>query len=141
MYRSIGIKPDFMEVYIMKKNQTNHKRIVYSLSLVALLLISGVSVASEPMMDDLPAFVVITSETLDLESVTGMVQESEGKIFHVFSPHSFIGQVSTGLEESLLQDPGVSIFRGPVDQAEYEGWEKSLKYAAISWNNCRMIFR
>ncbi|MBU7031932.1 MAG: hypothetical protein HXS53_05345 [Theionarchaea archaeon] len=124
----------------MKKNQTNHKRIVYSLSLVALLLISGVSVASEPMMDDLPAFVIVTSETLDLESVMGMVQESQGKIFHVFSPHSFIGQVSTGLEESLLQDPGISIFRGPVDQTEYEGWEKSLKYAAISWNNNYMGF-
>ena len=140
MYRSIGIKPDFVEVYIMKKNQTNHKRIVYSLSLVALLLISGVSVASESMMDDLPALVIVASETLGLGSVIDTVQESGGRIFHVFSPHAFIGQVSTETGEYLLQDPGISIFRGPVDQSEYDGWEKSLKYAAISWNNNYMGF-
>jgi hypothetical protein len=124
----------------MKKNQTNHKRVVYSLSLVALLLLSGVTVASEPMMDDLPALVLVDSETVDCETVIDTVREGGGKIFHIFSSQGFIGQVSTTTEEYLLQDSGIAIFRGPVDESEYEEWEKSLKYIAISWNNNYMGF-
>jgi len=129
-----------MEVLNMKKNQTNHKRIVYSLSLIALLVMSGIGVASEPVMNDLPALVIVTSETFDLETVMNMVLESDGRISHIFSPHAFIGQVATGTEEYLLQDSGIAVFRGPVEEADYEEWEKSLKYAAITWNNNYMGF-
>ena len=118
----------------MKKTQTNHRRVVYSLSLVALLLVSGVTVASEPAMEGLPALIVLTGE-LEITDVVEAVEELNGKISHIFPPQVIIGTLSADAEEALLQYSDITVYRGPVDITECEDWSKEAKYAAIAWNN------
>jgi hypothetical protein len=119
----------------MKKNQTNHKRVTYSLSLVALLLISGVTVASEPVMEDFPALIVINDESVEIGAVIDIVEELNGIVLHIFPPRVIIGYLSTAAEDYLLQDSAFSVYKGPVDIAEHEDWEKETKYAVTAWNN------
>ena len=118
----------------MRKNQTNHKRVVYSLSLAALLLVSGVTVASEPVIGNTPALIIL-DESSEINAVAEAVKEMNGTISHIFPPQAIIGQLSIEAEEYLLQDSDITVYRGPVDIEECENWGKETKYAAIAWNN------
>ena len=118
----------------MMKNQTNHKRVVYSLSLVALLLVSGVTVASEPVIGNTPALIIV-DEPSEINAVAETVKEMNGTVSHIFPPQAIIGQLSVEAEEHLLQNSDITVYRGPVDIEECENWAKETKYAAIAWNN------
>ncbi len=122
----------------MKKNQTNHKRVVYALSLIAVLLISGVSAQSESQVEaqaeNSPAFILI-AETADINAVVEKITEFNGTVLHVFPPQAIIGELSPQAEVQLLQDSTITVYRGPVDLTKCGDWKKETKYAAIAWNN------
>ena len=119
----------------MHKNQTNRRKGIFSLSLVALLLVSGVTVASEPMMEDLPALIIVDSDVLDIDSVVETIRGLGGTVSHIFPPQVVIGKLSAEAEDHLLQDSDITVYKGPVDVAEYEEWGKETLYALIAWNN------
>ena len=117
----------------MKKNQTNHKRVTYSLSLIALLLVSGVTVASESELDDLPALVLLDGEGQEIHAVCDMIRDLDGEVMHVFPPEVIIGKFSVEAEETLIEDSSISVYRGPVDIEDKE-WPESVLYPVIAWN-------
>lgn len=122
----------------MKKNQTNHKRVVYALSLIAVLLISGVSAQSESQVEaqaeNSPAFILI-AETADINAVIEKITEFNGTVSHVFPPQAIIAELSPQAEVQLLEDSIITVYRGPVDLTKCGDWKKETKYAAIAWNN------
>lgn len=118
----------------MRKNQTNHRKIVYSLSLVALLLVSGVTGASEPVSENRPALIIL-EESLEINDVAERTGELGGIVTHIFPPQVIIGQISLEIEESLIQDSAITVYRGVVDVSEHENWGKETKYAVTAWNN------
>jgi hypothetical protein len=116
----------------MKKNQTNRKRIVYSLSLVILLTASMAMAASDPV-EEMPALVVVDGDT-EIMSVAATVQELGGEVSHVIPPRVLIGYVPESAEETLLENGDITVYRGPVDISEHEDWEKETVYAVTAWN-------
>ncbi|MGD2247310.1 MAG: hypothetical protein PVF58_02815 [Candidatus Methanofastidiosia archaeon] len=116
----------------MKKNQTNHKRIVYSLSLVILLTASMAMAASDPVVE-MPALVVVDGDT-EIMSVVATVQDMGGEVSHMILPRVLIGKVPESAEEILQEDDDVTVYRGPVDISEHEDWEKETVYAVTAWN-------
>ncbi len=117
----------------MKKTQTNHRQVVYSLSLVALLLVSGITVASEPMMEDPPALIIV-DDSLEIDTVVEDIRGLDGTVSHVFPPHAIIGQLSVELGEHLIQDAGITVYRGPVDVEDFSDLGKETMYAVTAWN-------
>jgi hypothetical protein len=113
----------------MIKNQTNHKRVVYSLSFVALLLLSGVTVASEPL-EDTPALIIV--ENADIDEVITSITALDGSVLHILPPHALIGLLSPEAEEHIQQNADVTVHRGPVDLDK--DWEEQITYAVTAWN-------
>ncbi|MBU7010836.1 MAG: hypothetical protein HXS46_09110 [Theionarchaea archaeon] len=119
----------------MRKTQTNHRKVVYSLSLVALLLISGITTASEQPTESLPALVIVDSDELDLDTVAESIRGMNGTVSHLFPPQVIIGTLSIEAEDYLRENAEITVYRGPVDVTECEDWRKETLYAAIAWNN------
>jgi hypothetical protein len=117
----------------MKKNQTNHKRVTYSLSLIALLLVSGVTVRSESELEDLPALVLLDGEGQEIQPVCDMIRDLGGEVMHVFPPGVIIGKFSVEAEETLIEDSSISVYRGPVD-TEGKEWPEEVLYPVTAWN-------
>ncbi|MBU7015596.1 MAG: hypothetical protein HXS52_12325 [Theionarchaea archaeon] len=117
----------------MKKNQTNRKRVTYSLSLIALLLVSGVTVASESDLEDLPALVLLDGEGPEIDTVCDLIRDLDGEVMHVFPPEVIIGKLSVEAEETLIEDPSISVYRGPVD-TEGKEWPEDVLYPVTAWN-------
>ncbi|MBU7025109.1 MAG: hypothetical protein HXS40_13185, partial [Theionarchaea archaeon] len=117
----------------MKKNQTNRKRVTYSLSLIALLFVSGVTVKSESELTDLPALVLLDGEGQEIQTVCDMIRDLDGDVMHVFPPGVIIGKLSVEAEETLIEDSSISVYRGRVD-TESKEWPEEVLYPVMAWN-------